>query len=50
MHVTIYKLFVIFLDYVWFPENTKERKKNVKKNGFFMFGFTMEKANIIKIN
>ena len=26
------------LGYVWFPKNTKERKKNVKENDFFMFG------------
>ena len=23
-------------------KNTKERKKNVKENGFLMFGFTIE--------
>ena len=27
--------------YVWFPENTKE-KKNAKKNVFFMFGCPMK--------
>ena len=23
-----------WIDYVWFPENVKERKKNIKENGF----------------
>ena len=26
------------LGYVWLSENTKERKKNVKENDFFIFG------------
>ena len=30
--------FLRYLGYIWFPKNTKERKKNVKENDFFMFG------------
>ena len=33
------------LGYVWFPENTKERKKNAKENDFFMFGCPMKNIN-----
>ena len=40
--------------YVWFQENTNERKKNVKENDFLMFSFTIknkkENQNIIKIS
>ena len=32
----------ILLGYVWFSENTKERKKNTKENDFFMFGCPMK--------
>ena len=42
------------IGYVWFPKNIKKRKKNVKENDFFMFGYPMKnikkKSNIIKIN
>ena len=30
------------MGYVWFPKNTKERKKNIKKNNFFMFNCPMK--------
>ena len=30
------------LGYVWFMRTSRERKKNVKENGFFIFGFTMK--------
>ena len=33
--------FLRYLGYVWFLENTKE-KKNVKENDFFMFGCFMK--------
>ena len=40
--VTIRKFYKILYGYVWFPENTKERKKNAKENDFFMFGCPMK--------
>ena len=47
--VKIGKSNLIYLGYVWFPENTKERKKNVKENDFFMFGCTMKNIKENKI-
>ena len=42
------KTFPTFLSYVWFLENTKE-KKNVKENDFFMFGCPMKNIKENKI-
>ena len=47
------KSIIIFLGYVWFPENIRERKKSIEENDFFIFGFLIKKherkLNIIKI-
>ena len=39
------------LVYVWFLKNIKKRKKMLKENGFFIFGFTIrkKKTNVINI-
>ena len=38
------------LGYIWFSENTKERRKNTKKNDFFIFCCLMKISKKIKYN
>ena len=39
---SIFVMSVEVRSYIWFLDNTKKRKKNVKENGFLIFGFTIE--------